>query len=239
MIFHVEKLVKKARRLASRSRWLAKILGFPVYEGAPNRPGLVLIQIDGLSQHQFRHALNRGELPFLKHLLDCENYQEQSHYSGLPASTPAVQGELFYGVKTVVPAFAFRDPHARKISLMYEPPVAAAYEAEMNKVCDEPLMKGGSAYCNIFTGGAAESHFCASTLTVKDIFLSANPFAFALLVLTNLGSAIRIVGLIAAEIVIAIRDFIAGVWRGRSIAMELKFIPQRVIASILLREATV
>src|SRR5690606_14554547 len=128
MIFRLEKWTRKFRRLASRSRWLAKVLGYPVYKGAPNRPGLVLIQIDGLSQYEFRRALNRGELPFLKRLLDRENYQEQSHYSGLPASTPAVQGELFYGVKTVVPAFAFRDPDARKISLMYDPAVAACYE---------------------------------------------------------------------------------------------------------------
>jgi endonuclease/exonuclease/phosphatase family metal-dependent hydrolase len=240
MFFHVEKWAKKVRRLASRSRWLARTLGFPAYEGSPSRPGLVLIQIDGLSQVEFRHALNRGELPFLKRLLDRENYQEQSHYSGLPASTPAVQGELFYGVKTCVPAFAFCEPQARKIRMMYDPAVAAVYEAELSKQCgDEPLMKGGSAYCNIFTGGAAESHFVASTMGAKDIFLSANPFTLALLVIANLRSVVRIVGLTLAEVVLAFSDFIKGAFRGRSVSMELKFIPQRIVASILVREMTV
>jgi endonuclease/exonuclease/phosphatase family metal-dependent hydrolase len=239
MIFRAEKLVKRLRRLASRSRWLAKILGYPVYRGSPNRPGLVMIQIDGLSQQEFRRALNRGELPFLKRLLDRENYQEQSHYSGLPASTPAVQGELFYGVKTIVPAFAFREPGAHKIILMYEPAVAAGYEAKLAAQCDDPLMKGGSAYSNIFTGGAAEPHFCASALGVKDIFAAIKPFAFLFLLLTNLGSVVRIASLIVVEVVIAFSDFFSGVWRGRSFAMELKFVPQRIVASILLREVVV
>jgi endonuclease/exonuclease/phosphatase family metal-dependent hydrolase len=240
MFNKLEKWAKGIRRLGSRSRWLAKTLGFPSSEGPSNRPGLVLIQIDGLSQIEFRRALNRGEMPFLKRLLDRENYQEHSQYSGLPASTPAVQGELFYGVKTCVPAFAFRDPKARKIKLMYEPATAAVYDADLiEQSGGEPLMKDGSAYSNIFTGGASESHFVAATMGAKDIFLSANPFTLALLVIANLGSVVRIIGLMLLEVVIAVSDFITGVFRGRSVLMELKFIPQRIIASIFLREAIV
>ena len=78
-----------------------------------------------------------------------------------------MQGELFYGVKTCVPAFAFRDPDARKIKLMYEPAVAAAYDADLiGQSGGEPLMKDGSAYCNIFTGGASESPISSAAYTV-------------------------------------------------------------------------
>ncbi len=49
----------------------------------------------------------------------------------MPACTPAVQGELFYGVKTVVPAFAFKDPDAKRIVRMYEPAIAAETSGEL------------------------------------------------------------------------------------------------------------
>src|SRR5688572_19772838 len=239
MIVRVEKLVKKFRRLARRSRWLAKILGFPVDKGSPNRPGLILIQIDGLSQYEFRKALYRGELPFLKRLIDRENYHEHSHYSGLPACTPAAQGEIFYGVKTIVPAFAFKDREAGRVVRMYEPAIAAGYEQRLDELCDEPLLKGGSSYCNIFTGGAAESHFCASTMGVRSAIQAANPFALTLLILTNFMSVLRILGLLVIETGVSIKDFISGVSRGRSFLKELKFIPTRIGICILLRELLV
>ena len=239
MIVRVEKVVKKFRRLVCRSRWLAKMLGFPSDEGSSIRPGLVLIQIDGLSQHEFRKALYRGELPFLKRLLDRENYHEHSHYSGLPACTPAVQGELFYGVKTIVPAFAFRDPDARRVVRMYEPAVAASYEKRLDAQCDEPLLKGGSSYCNIFTGGAEESHFCAATMGVKSALEAANPFAITLLIITNLMSVLRILALVVVETGVALFDFITGVSRGRNFFKELKFVPTRIGICILLRELLV
>jgi endonuclease/exonuclease/phosphatase family metal-dependent hydrolase len=239
MIVQLEKWVKKFRRLLRRSRWLAKILGYPTDKGSPSRRGLIMIQIDGLSQYEFRKALYRGELPFLKRLIDRENYQEHSHYSGLPACTPAVQGEIFYGVKTIVPAFAFKDHEAGRVIRMYEPVVAAGYEKRLNDLCDEPLLKGGSSYCNIFTGGAAEPHFCASTLGVKSALEAANPFALTLLILTNFVSVLRILGLVLIETGVAIRDFISGVSRGRNFFKELKFIPTRIGICILLRELLV
>ncbi|MES2625084.1 MAG: endonuclease/exonuclease/phosphatase family protein [Pseudomonadota bacterium] len=239
MIVRVEKVVKKFRRLVCRSRWLAKILGFPLDEGSATRPGLIMIQIDGLSQYEFRKALYKGELPFLKRLIDRENYQEHSHYSGLPACTPAVQGEIFYGVKTIVPAFAFRDPDHKRVVRMYEPAIAAGYEQRLDEQCDEPLLKGGSGYCNIFTGGAAEPHFCAATMGVKSALEAANPFALALLIITNFASVLRIIALVFIELGVSIVDFISGVSRGRNFLKELKFIPTRIGICIVLRELLV
>jgi endonuclease/exonuclease/phosphatase family metal-dependent hydrolase len=239
MIVRVEKIGKKFRRLACRSRWLARILGYPSDEGSPERRGLVMIQIDGLSQYEFRRALHRGELPFLKRLIDMENYQEHSNYSGLPASTPAVQGEMFYGVKTAVPAFAFRDAEAQRVVRMYEPAIAAGYEKRLNDACDEPLLKGGSAYCSIFTGGAEEAHFCAATMGVKSALEAANPFVLVLLVITNFASVLRILALMVIELGVAVFDFIRGVSSGRNFVKELKFIPTRVGICILLRELLV
>lgn len=236
MIDRLEKTLKKWRRHLSRSAWLARRLGLPSYEGSPVRPGLVMIQIDGLSQPEFRKALYRGEMPFLKSLIDKEHYQEHSHYSGLPSCTPAVQAEIFYGIKTAVPAFAFRDEKEGRIVRMYEPPIAAGVEKKLMEQQPEHLLKGGSAYCDNFAGGAQEAHFCASTMGASAALEAANPFSMFLLIITNLLSVLRMFGLVFIELWVATWDFIRGVTNGRSFGKELKFIPTRVGICILLRE---
>src|SRR4030042_4504544 len=129
MLSRIETLFRRLRRNLSRSVWLARLLRLPVSEGSPTRPGLVMIQIDGLSHPQFERALNRGELPFLRRLIRREHYHLHAHYSGLPSTTPPAQAELFYGVKGAVPAFSFRDQESRRIVRMYEPDTAARGEA--------------------------------------------------------------------------------------------------------------
>ena len=76
---------------------------------ATSEPGLVMVQIDGLSMTQLNRALQKRNLPFLKGLLSKERYILRSFYSGLLSNTPAVQAELFYGAKGCVPAFHFID----------------------------------------------------------------------------------------------------------------------------------
>ena len=95
MIGRIETFFRHLRRRLSRSVWLTRLLRLPVSEGSPTRPGLLMIQIDGLSQSQFEHALARNELPFLRRLITREHYRLQAHYSGLPSTTPAVRTLLW------------------------------------------------------------------------------------------------------------------------------------------------
>ena len=95
MLGRIETFIRRLRRNLSRSVWLARLLRLPVSEGSSTRPGLVMIQIDGLSQPQFERALAHGELPFLRRLIRREQYHLHPHYSGMPSTTPAVQTELF------------------------------------------------------------------------------------------------------------------------------------------------
>jgi len=120
--------------------------------------GLIMIQIDGLSENELNTALQNGKCPFLKKLINEEHYHLESLYSGLPSSTPAVQGELFYGVRTAVPAFAFRRRATGEIYCMYDADSAASIEQRLQQ-SSTGLLSGGSAWCNIYTGGASESHF--------------------------------------------------------------------------------
>src|SRR2546422_11115400 len=48
MIDRIERLARRGRRVFDRSRWAAKLLGLPS-AGTAARPGLLILQIDGLS----------------------------------------------------------------------------------------------------------------------------------------------------------------------------------------------
>ncbi|KKO48459.1 hypothetical protein VT06_11250 [Arsukibacterium sp. MJ3] len=239
MISKVEVWLRWVRRGFSRSHWLTNLLQLPVSSGSGVRPGLIMIQIDGLSQPQLEQALKRGRMPFLQRLLQHEHYKLQAHYSGLPATTPAVQAELFYGVKTAVPAFSFRDKQTGEIVRMLQPDTAAKVEKGLNELSAEPLLKDGSAYSNIYTGGAAESHFCAASMGWGAALSAANPLALIVLIISNLYSVLRVIGLFFLELGLAIVDLCRGVIKGQDILNELKFVPARVAVSIVLRELCV
>lgn len=235
MIGGVERRLRWLRRAVSRSEWAARLLRLPGSEEPPTAHGLVLIQIDGLSQTQLRRALTAGRMPFLRRLMKDERYRLHRLYSGLPASTPAFQGELFYGVKAAVPAFGFRDPGNGEIVRMFEPAAAAAAEKAIAQH-GEPLLAGGSSYSNVFTGGADEAHFCPSALGWGAVLRQANPFALAFLLLANAFGALRVLGLMLLEVALAVVDFVRGLIAGQDLGKELKFVPTRVAICVLLRE---
>jgi endonuclease/exonuclease/phosphatase family metal-dependent hydrolase len=239
MLVSIETLWRRLRRGLSRSVWLSRLLRLPVSEGSPTRPGLVLVQVDGLSQPQLEKALERGELPFLQRLLEREHYAVHAHYSGLPSTTPAVQAELFYGRKGTVPAFSFREHESRQVVRMYETEAATRMEAQHAAEGGEPLLAGGSAYADNFTGGAAESHFCPSSMGWGPMLRAANPVVVGAFVLANLYSFLRVGALMVMELGLALYDFFRGVNGGQDFVKELKFIPTRVAISILLRELCV
>ncbi|MDT8389197.1 MAG: endonuclease/exonuclease/phosphatase family protein [Lentisphaeria bacterium] len=239
MIGRIETFFRRLRRGLSRSVWLSRLLRLPVSAGPATRPGLLMIQIDGLSQSQFKRALERGEMPFLRKLIAREGYRHQPHYSGLPSTTPAVQAELFYGVKGAVPAFAFRDHRSRRILRMVEPGAAAGVEARLVDKADEALLSGGSAYSDIYAGGAAEPHFCPSSMGWGATLRGANPLVLLAFLLSNLYSFLRIAVLLLMELGLALAGFARGLVGGQDFVKELKFVPTRVAITILLRELCV
>ena len=234
MIGRLEARLRWLRRLLSRSEWIARLARLPRTTDRASAAGLVMIQIDGLSQTQFERALKRGRLPFLARLLRREDYRLHTFYSGLPSSTPAVQGELFYGVRTAVPAFSFREPQSGQIVRMLDgKPVERVQRRLVDK--GQPLLAGGASYSNIYTGGAAESHFCPTTIG-WDLLRAINPIWWAGVLIWYGASVVRIAGLTLLEFALAISDMFRGLIEGQDLAKELKFVPSRVLVSIVGRE---
>jgi hypothetical protein len=203
---------------------------------APEAPGLVLLKIDGLSYRQMQHALGAGRLPYLRRLMATGTHRTAAFYSGVPSATPAVQAELFYGVRGAVPAVSFYDREAdRNFTLLY-PGAAGEMARRLEARGAAPLLRGGRSYSNIFTGGADEARYCIQTMTLRSVrHLASSLKLFALLAIQPL-KLLRLVGFGLLEAGLAFTDFLRGVWDGRSLAKELKFIPTRVVVCILLRE---
>lgn len=121
-----------------------------------------MVRIEGLSKPHFRRAVRDKRLPFLKGLLENQDYHLLSHYSGLPSATPAMQGELFYGVHCAVPSLRFYDRRSRQPASMLDLETATAIEEEIASG-RTPLLSGGSSYANVFHGGAPQNRFCLSS----------------------------------------------------------------------------
>ncbi|MFT4993833.1 MAG: hypothetical protein ACI965_000854, partial [Paraglaciecola sp.] len=235
MIYRLEVWYRIVRRWFNRSEWMLYLLGLEKQATTASKTGLLIIQIDGLSQPQLQTALGNKRLPFLHKLINAEHYHLHDLYCGAPSTTPAVQAELFYGVKGAVPAFSFKSQDSHEVVRMDR--YQAAFDVEQRlKKQGEPLLKGGSSYSNIYQGGAHEANFCSSSIGWSGLMNMASPLNILVFILLNLYSFVRVGMLMVLEFLLAFIDFCRGIIGRRDLLRELQFVPTRVAISILLRE---
>jgi endonuclease/exonuclease/phosphatase family metal-dependent hydrolase len=234
LIHILESRLRRLRRWFSRNEWSLKFLGLSKTSAAAER-GLVLIQIDGLSRAQLEKALKRGRMPFLRKLQKREGYHLHTLYSGIPSTTAAAQAELFYGVKGAVPAFAYRERESGRYMKLILPECASRVEENLEGQ-HQGLLSGGSAYSNMYSGGASEAHFCASGLGAGSLLKNANPLGFMVVLLWNFPSILRLIGLLGLEFIVAFYDSIRGAIARGEVRQELLFVFSRVLVCVGLRE---
>lgn len=234
------KFISFLKRIASKisvslrpGEWCIRLLKLPVCTEDHPPAGLIMIQIDGLTYDVLKTAIDQNRMPFLKSLLDTQEYRIIHHFPGLPSSTPSVQGELFFGVKQCVPAFSFRDHTTGKIHNMYMPDSASQIQQRIMKD-NEPLLKGGSAYGNIFSGGADESFFCSATMGLRGLLELLNPYTILVAMIFNIHIVVHLIIMIAVELVLAVYDFIKGTVAKHDIWREFKFIGARLFNAVIL-----
>ena len=237
MFAKVESWWRRLRFRLSRNEWAIRHLGITPSSGTGEEPGLLLIQIDGLARGQLERAIAAGRMPFLRRLLRREHYSLHSFYPGQPSTTPAVQAELYYGVRAAVPSFSFYDRVKREHGLMCFP----QWAKDVESVCaaqGEGLLAGGSCWSNIYTGGAGqeESHFCGASLGFGDMWRTGKIRNIFVFILLNLWSVAKIAAFLVVELLLACWDGIAGIVRGERFGLELQMAVSRVFVGIGLRE---
>ena len=194
-----------------------------------------MIQIDGLARSQLERALHSRRVRFLRRLLRRKKYRLLTFYSGLPSATPAVQGELFYGVPCAVPSFRFRDRETGRPVRMFDPAPAAKVQARLS-LLGEGLLRGGSAYCDNFSGGAAEPHFCPSEWSWRALWRAVRPWHFVVFFLLYFDGVVRVTFMMLVELALALGDCVRGLLGGRYLWKELGQVVSRVTVGILVRE---
>jgi len=231
----LEVFLRDLKRIFSRSEWAIRLLRLEKLKQPASQPGLVMVQIDGLSMTQFNRGLQKKNLPFLQKLLSKQRYVLRSFYSGLPSNTPSVQGELFYGIKGCVPAFHFFDRQSGRDVKMLDPAFVEEFEKRLS-ANNTGLLAGGSSYSNIYTGGAKESHCCWSRMGWDGMLWAANPLVLPFLVILYIDIFFRTLVLVVIEFFLAVIECLRGTLKGRLFFRELEFVWLRSLVCVFLRE---
>jgi len=237
MLTKLSVIIQKTKNFCDPGLWTIRMLGLQQAPAAnQSERGLILIQVDGLSFARFQSSLQNGSLPFLKKLQDREHYKARHHYAGVPSCTPAIQGELFYGVKQCVPAFKFRDHLSGEILTFYESHSACLVEERLRQKTPG-LLEGGSSYSNIFSGGAKNNaHFCVASIGWTAFFKALNPYSLIVLWLLNLDGFLRLFFGLLIEFARSVWDCLAGALQGYGLRAEFNFILSRLFATVIIRE---
>jgi endonuclease/exonuclease/phosphatase family metal-dependent hydrolase len=237
MFARIEARLRVLRRRFSRSEWAIRHLGLTPAEGKSEEPGLLLIQIDGLARRHLEAAIKSGKMPFLRRLCRHGHYSLHTFYPGIPTTTPAVQAELYYGVRAGVPAFSFLDRETGETGMMFQPAWAKKFEARF-QADHEGLLSGGSSWSNIYSGGAApeETHFCGASIAFADMWRTGKIRNIFVFIILHIVSVFRIAGLLLLEIAISLPRALRGVFHGQWFSQEFGMVISRVFIGIGLRE---
>ncbi len=236
MIDRIEAAWRRLRRGLSRSHWTSRLQGAPV-ASAQGQPGLLMVQVDGLGIEVLEEALATGRMPFVTGLLEREGYRLHRLFSGVPSTTPVMQAELFYGAKLAVPGFSFAEHESGQVVFMYERDAVRRVEARLE--ANRGLLRGGSAYADVYTGGAADPRFCMSSLGWGDFFRVSHPAALPALALVHAPALLAASGRLAFEGVRAAIDLRRALARGEDRASEIKFLGARLGVCLVLTEMSV
>lgn len=225
------------RRRLSRTHWAARLLGIRSPAGEAKNPGLILIQIDGISRDQLESAIQVGHLPFLARLIERRHFTLETFYSGFPSTTPAVQAEIFFGVKGAVPAFQFLRRKSGKEFRMYEASASAEIEEQLKGRCPRPLLEGAHAYSNVYRAGATYSRYCAQDFAPQVMWRRLKLFKVVILSVAYAPKIIRMATLGLIEFGLALVDAVRGLFEREDLIKEFAFVPARVAVCVVLREA--
>ncbi|MEU4691494.1 phage holin family protein [Actinoplanes sp. NPDC023714] len=158
-------------------------------------PGVVMIQIDGLSAPLARWAVEAGNLPTLGRWLRSGSHTLTEWHAQLPATTPASQAGLLHGASDQVPAFRWYEKEPARLVVTNRPKDSALVESR----CSDGrglLAGGGVSVSNVFSGDAGTSLLTMSTVGGKgpSRYLSAyliDPYGLTRSLVLTIGEIVK------------------------------------------------
>jgi putative membrane protein len=127
-------------------------------------PGVMFLEIDGLSAPVLRKAIERGETPTLARWLNSGSHRLIEWECDLSSQTAASQAGILHGNNFDIPAFRWYEKDNGKIMVSNHPRHTAEIEQRMSNG-NGLLVDKGVSRGNMFSGDAPDVMFTFSTLT--------------------------------------------------------------------------
>ena len=132
-----------------------------------DEPGLVIVQLDGLSHDVMSHAVRAGRVPEMSSWLRDGSHRLGHWDALLPSTTPASQAGILHGNNDGIPNFRWWEKKARRLLVANHPEDATEIERRISNG-EGLLSPGGTSISNIFTGDADRAFLVMSTIKVKE-----------------------------------------------------------------------
>ena len=231
MSWHVRRLVDLVDSLASRFNrrrydTLARHLGRPPASHGKERPGFVIVQVDGLAYDYLIEGMQQGHTPHLRRLLNSSHHRLTRWRCGLPSATPAVQAGLMFGNTFDIPGFRWYEKD-KGWSVVCKLP-RAAHTLQARVAATRPgILRGGSSYVSLLDGDASLSLLTLGSLADGHFLENVKGIGFLLLFLL---SPVRLMRVLAFSIGEYARDLFK-----RLIALFIPgyYEPLRIISPLL------
>jgi uncharacterized membrane protein YvlD (DUF360 family) len=141
------------------------------------RPGVVIVQVDGLSEPLLRFAIRTGNTPHLAAWVRGGSHRLAPWSVLLPSQTSASQAGILHGNNDDIPAFRWYEKETGRLLVSNRPADAAEIERRVSTGTGL-LVHGGSSVTNLVSGDAARSVLTNSTLLGRRGVRSRDFFGF-------------------------------------------------------------
>jgi len=175
-------------------------------------PGLVIVQIDGLSHDVLKQQLHAGRAPVMAKMIRDGSHRLTRWEALLPSQTSASQAGILHGNNDAIPAFRWWDKELGRLLVSNHPKDAAEIMATVSDGRGL-LSPGGASINNLASGDAPRSYLTMATLETPGIRLGeSQAFAWFFVSPYNyLHTIVRFVGETLKELFQARRQRRAGV----------------------------
>ena len=177
-----------------------------------DKPGLVVVQIDGLAHPILTRQIRAGRVPHLASWVRSGRYRLAGWEALLPPTTPASQAGLLHGNNDGIPAFRWYEKEVDRIMVANHPADAAEVATRISNG-EGLLSNNGASVGNLFSGDAVRSYITMATIKDKGQGLgrSQSFFSFFASPYNYLHTIVRTVAEIFKEYLQARRQERAGI----------------------------
>ena len=197
-------------------------------------PGVIIVEIDGLAYEVLREAVERGEMPTVKEMIESNEYNLRMWETDLSSQTGASQAGILHGNNEGIVAFRWIEK-ANGNQMMQCSGITKVPELEERiSNGDGLLADNGASRSNLFSGDTDNVIFTFSKIMdFKKLYNKAwysvfsNPSNFARIIALFLGDMVREIW---SQITHSLRDVKPRIKRG------IVYIPTRAATNVFMRE---